>query len=78
LYYLARHAKRLQETGVSHIEKAVLLHELQLQRISDAASLPAMANQSFNEQSIVLAKQIKVLRLSKEGKGGIQKQLPPN
>ncbi len=69
LYYLARHAKRLQNMEESSIEKAVLLHEKQLQRISDAAKLPTVGNQSFNDQSIVLAEKITALKINKKKKG---------
>ncbi len=68
LYYLARHAKRLLNMKKINIEKAILLHEKQLQRISDAAKLPSVGNQSFNDQSIVLAEKISALKLRKKGK----------
>ncbi|MEY8205569.1 MAG: hypothetical protein RPR40_10920 [Bermanella sp.] len=61
LYQLARHAKRLAEMKTDKIEKSVLLHEQQLQRVSRAAQLEDVGNLSFTDQSIVLSEQLSPL-----------------
>ncbi len=69
LYYLARHAKRLEDMETSNIEKSVLLHEEQLQRVNSAARLADVGNQSFTDQSIILSEQLTKLMAKNKHSG---------
>lgn len=59
LFYLARQAKRLEDMETNKIEKYVLSRAEQLQRINTAAKQADVGNLSFNDQSLILAEQIK-------------------